>query len=108
MIRDIFLGFIPVHVLYHASHGPVYGLSMIEELGRHGYGISPGTLYPLLHKMQASGYLKREDRLVNGKVRKYYSCTAAGRKALKEAQALVKELADEVLEKRGVRRLPLS
>jgi hypothetical protein len=31
---------------------------MIEELGRHGYRISPGTLYPLLHNLEKKGYLR--------------------------------------------------
>lgn len=42
MFRDFFLGFIKVHILHHAAEEPIYGLGMIEELGRHGYEISPG------------------------------------------------------------------
>ncbi|MBI4757489.1 MAG: helix-turn-helix transcriptional regulator, partial [Chloroflexi bacterium] len=45
MLRDFFLGSIKVHILYHASQGPVYGIEMMEELRRHGYELSPGTLY---------------------------------------------------------------
>ena len=106
MLRDFFLGFVRIHILYHASHGPVYGLSLIEELRRHGYDLSPGTLYPMLHRLEASGYLEREERLVAGKVRKYYAITAAGREALAEARTRMRELTDEVLHERGARRLP--
>jgi hypothetical protein len=44
IVRDVFLGFVRVHLLHHASRAPIYGLRMIEELGRHGYSLSPGTL----------------------------------------------------------------
>ena len=66
MIRDFFLGFIKVHILHHASREPVYGLQLIVELVRHGYNISPGTLYPVLHDLKKSGYLQCEERLVGG------------------------------------------
>ena len=72
MLRDFFLGFIKVHVLHHASKGPLYGVWFLEELSKHGYQLSPGTLYPLLHGLEAEGYLEREERVVEGKVRKYY------------------------------------
>ncbi|MEX2583572.1 MAG: PadR family transcriptional regulator [Gemmatimonadota bacterium] len=106
MFRDLFLGFIRVHVLHHAALEPVYGLAMIEELARHGYDISPGTLYPMLHGMQAEGILEREDRVVGGRVRKYYRATEAGQAALAEVKAKIVELAEEVLEGRGPSRLP--
>lgn len=98
LTRDFFLGFIKVHILHHAAEEPVYGLAMIEELRRHGYVLSPGTLYPVLHGLQAAGYLTREDRNVEGKVRKYYSITEAGAAALTEARAMIRELVNEVLE----------
>jgi DNA-binding PadR family transcriptional regulator len=98
MLRDFFLGFIRIHILHHAAEAPVYGLAMIEELARHGYEISPGTLYPILHGMERAGWLAREDRLVDGRVRKYYRATKAGRKALVEAKAKIHELVNEVLE----------
>jgi DNA-binding PadR family transcriptional regulator len=101
LTRDFFLGFIKIHLLHHAAEEPVYGLAMIEELRRHGYVLSPGTLYPVLHGLEAAGYLSKEDRIVEGKVRKYYSITEPGRQALDEARALIRELVDEVLEERS-------
>ena len=98
LTRDFFLGFIKVHVLHHAAEEPIYGLAMIEELRRHGYAISPGTLYPVLHNLEKAGYLSREDLNVEGKVRKYYTATSAGRAALIEARTMIRELVDEVLE----------
>jgi PadR family transcriptional regulator PadR len=55
--RDIFAGLIRLHVLHHASREPIYGLEMIQELSRHGYRLGPGTLFPLLHGMEAQGLL---------------------------------------------------
>lgn len=96
MIRDLFLGFIRLHILYHASEAPIFGLDMIRELARHGYDLSPGTLYPILRKLKEAGYLEQETRVVGGKQRKYYRATVAGRAALVEARAKVRELVDEV------------
>jgi PadR family transcriptional regulator PadR len=98
MLRDFFLGFIKVHVLHHASKGPLYGVWFLEELAKHGYQLSPGTLYPLLHGLEAEGYLVREERVVEGKVRKYYGITALGERALREARAKIGELVEEISE----------
>lgn len=98
MLRDFFLGFVKVHLLHHASRGPVYGIWFIEELARHGYHLSPGTMYPLLHNLEAAGYLEREDRVVEGKVRKYYSITPLGEEVLAEARTKIQELVQEITE----------
>jgi PadR family transcriptional regulator, regulatory protein PadR len=98
MLRDFFLGFVKVHLLYHASQEPVYGVWFIEELARHGYHLSPGTMYPLLHNLEAAGYLSREDLNVDGKVRKYYSITPLGEAALAEARVKIQELVREVVD----------
>jgi PadR family transcriptional regulator PadR len=110
MLRDFFLGFIKIHILYHAAQEPIYGLAMIAELRRHGYELSPGTLYPTLHGLDQAGYLTREDRLVGGKVRKYYTITDKGRDALADARIKIAELVGEVVEGRGPASLgaPLS
>ncbi|HXF36951.1 MAG TPA: PadR family transcriptional regulator [Actinomycetota bacterium] len=97
MLRDLFLGFVKVHVLHHASREPIYGVWFLEELARHGYHLSPGTLYPLLHELEATGYLTRQERVVEGKVRKYYAITPVGERALAEARRKIKELVDEVI-----------
>ncbi|EKD88149.1 MAG: hypothetical protein ACD_35C00036G0003 [uncultured bacterium] len=96
MIRDIFLGFIRVHLLYHASKEAIFGLDMIRELERHGYQLSPGTLYPILHKLESEGYLTSEKRVFSGKVRKYYRTSDSGNEALKMATIQVVELIREI------------
>ncbi len=106
MIRDFFLGFIKIHILHHAALEPIYGVALIEELGRHGYEVGPGTLYPILHGLEAEGLLKREDRIVAGHRRKYYTATEEGLEALAEAREKIRELVEEVLEGRGPAQLP--
>ena len=96
MLRDILSGFIKIHILYHASQRPVYGLWLIEELARHGYTVSPGTLYPTLHSMEQAGYLTSERHVVEGRQRRYYTLTATGRAALSEARDRLTELMTEV------------
>ena len=105
MLREFFLGFIKVHVLHHASKGPLYGVWFLEELAKHGYQLSPGTLYPLLHGLEADGYLVRDERVVEGKVRKYYGITPLGERALREARAKITELVDEISEDDEPRRV---
>ncbi len=94
--RDLLLGFIKLHILHHASREPIYGLWLIEELARHGYQLSPGTLYPMLHSLEEAGWLASEERVVAGKVRKYYTTTRKGKAALAEAQVKARELLDEI------------
>ncbi len=101
MLRDFFLGFVKIHILYHAMREPLYGVAIIEELRRHGSELSPGTLYPILHSMEQTGYLTRTQQTVGGKVRKYYRITAQGQQALQEAKQKIRELVDEVMEEQG-------
>jgi DNA-binding PadR family transcriptional regulator len=96
--RDLYSGLIRLHVLHHAVRDPIFGLGMVEELARHGYRISPGTLYPLLHGLEKRGYL-RSSEVANGKSRrKVYRATAAGRRALLAAKTKVRDLLREMIE----------
>ncbi|MBU1672175.1 MAG: helix-turn-helix transcriptional regulator [Actinobacteria bacterium] len=100
MEREFFAGFIKIHILYHAVHdGEICGAGIARELATHGYTVSPGTLYPTLHRLERSGYLKVEQRTERGRRRKYYSATAAGMKALAKSRERIKELVEEVLER---------
>lgn len=96
ILRKFFLGFIQIHILHHAKQEPFYGSWMIDELKEHGYDMSPGTLYPLLHSMESKGLLIKEDRTVDGKVRKYYGITPMGDVILNEAKKKASELFKEI------------
>jgi DNA-binding PadR family transcriptional regulator len=96
--RELFFGLIRIHVLVHASHEPIFGQAMMEELSHHGYRIGPGTLYPLLHGLERGGLLKSVLKNVRGHSRRVYQITSAGRKALDKAKAKVDELHHELHE----------
>jgi PadR family transcriptional regulator, regulatory protein PadR len=96
VLRKLFLGFIQIHILHHAKTEPIYGMWMLEELREHGYTMSAGTLYPVLHTMEKEGLLAREDRLVEGKIRKYYTTTSLGAEVLDEARKKAYELFKEI------------
>lgn len=89
-----------LHVLHHADVEPVHGAWMAEELAGHGYKISPGTLYPMLHRMQKGGLLTSRQEVVDGRARRVYEITASGRAALAEERAALAELASEILDHR--------
>lgn len=98
LVREFLRGAVPVHVLHHAAEEEIYGAWMADELAHHGYPISSGTLYPLLHRMETAGYLASSERLVDGRVRRVYVITDAGREALRQLQAVVTEMASEILQ----------
>ncbi|MBK9178735.1 MAG: helix-turn-helix transcriptional regulator [Acidimicrobiales bacterium] len=96
-MKELLRGAIRLHVLHHADEGAVHGAWMAEELAHHGYRISPGTLYPTLHRMEAQGLLRSRQVVVEGRARRVYRITAAGRRELAEGRRVLQELADEVL-----------
>jgi len=96
--QELYSGLIRIHILYHACQSPIFGLGMIEELSRHGYKLSAGTLYPLLHGLEKKGYLRSKAQRSGRRMRRMYRATAAGRKALAQAREKVKELLGELLE----------
>lgn len=96
--RNLYSGLIRLHILHHAAEGPVFGQWMIDELGRHGYRLSAGTLYPILHGMERQGYLRSRQTLKGGRNRRIYRVTPVGRKALVTARTRVQELFGEMFE----------
>ncbi|PFJ17065.1 PadR family transcriptional regulator [Bacillus cereus] len=96
VLRKLFLGFIQIHILHHAKEQPIFGSWMLEELKKHGYSISPGTLYPILHSMEHDELLRKEERNVSGKIRKYYTATEKGNEVLVEARKKAYELFKEI------------
>ncbi len=97
--RDLYSGLIRLHVLHHAvEEGPIFGLGMIEELGRHGYRISPGSLYPLLRGLEKKGYLQSKEERNGKSLRRLYYATKLGQKALEASKNKVRELFHELIE----------
>jgi DNA-binding PadR family transcriptional regulator len=98
LIRELFMGFIRIHILYHASKEPIFGTEFQQKFKEHGYNISYGTLYPIFHKLEKDGYISSKKENVKGKTRKYYTITNAGIVILKEAKIKANELVSELNE----------
>jgi DNA-binding PadR family transcriptional regulator len=94
--RELYRGLIRLHLLHHAGEEPLYGLSMIEELARHGYRLSPGTLYPILHGLEKKGYLRSTEQRLGRTARRMYRITPLGKRALNAAKRKVRELFGEM------------
>ena len=96
--REILLGFWKAHILHHAEEGALHGHWMLTELREHGYHISPGTLYPLLQRMERLGWLKSTANPRGGlRARRDYRLTSAGRKVLDLVREQVRELHRELV-----------
>jgi PadR family transcriptional regulator, regulatory protein PadR len=109
--QDLYSDLVRLHILHHACEGDIFGVGMIEELGRHGYKLSPGTLYPLLHSLEERGLLVSKDKQEGRRYRRFYRATPDGRKALVAAKKMVRELVDELFEpprRMGRRKLAKS
>jgi DNA-binding PadR family transcriptional regulator len=97
-MREFLRGAVDLHILHHASEEEIHGAWMSKELAGHGYEISPGTLYPSLHRLEAEGLLTSRRVVEEGHARRVYKITPEGRKALKRMRRALRELADEVLD----------
>jgi DNA-binding PadR family transcriptional regulator len=98
VLDDLRRGAVRLHILHHAAQGEIHGAWMADELARHGHRISPGTLYPALHRMEEAGLLTSTRSVVDGKMRRLYRATAKGRRELTAARRVLAELVDEVLD----------
>jgi PadR family transcriptional regulator PadR len=96
--QELLSGLIRIHILYHACREPIFGLGMIEELQHHGYKMSAGTLYPMLHGLESRGLLRSEKVCLGGRIRRVYKATASGQEALAKAKEKVKLLLGELVE----------
>lgn len=96
-MRELTRAAVRLHILHHATEEDIHGAWMSEELSNHGYSISPGTLYPTLHRMEEQGLLASRQEVVDGRPRRIYRATAHGVEALAEGRAALAELATEIL-----------
>ena len=73
-------GFLPFFVLHALSAGPSYGYAISAELAHSGIGgVKGGTLYPLLSRQEAAGFVSTEWKPgAGGPGRKYFALTLAG------------------------------
>ncbi len=99
--QDLLVGFVRLHILHHAAEGELYGQWMIDELAHHGYRMSAGTLYPMLHGMERKGYLTSRRKRSGRTFRRFYRATPLGRRALAVVRVRLNELFDEVGKRPG-------
>ena len=104
--RELLSGFVRLHILLHAVDAPIYGQWMMEELAHHGYRLSAGTLYPMLHGMEKKGYLVSHEERHGRAVRKLYRATELGQEALEVARGKARELFGELVDGHGRERRP--
>ncbi|MGN6818315.1 MAG: PadR family transcriptional regulator [Sphingomonas sp.] len=102
--RELLSGFVRLHILLHAADAPVYGAWIIEELAHHGYRLSAGTLYPMLHALENKGYLISEEERHGRSVRRLYRATDLGREGLRVAERQARELFGELVDGHGRER----
>lgn len=99
MHREILLAFWKVHILHHASCHPIYGQWMLKELRHHDFDLSPGTLYPLLERMAAEGWLRAMEPVGRARnARREYVLTAKGKRELAALRRSVEELHREIMD----------
>jgi DNA-binding PadR family transcriptional regulator len=94
--RDVSLALARVHILHQAAEEKVFGVGLMKELARHGFKLGPGTLYPLLHRLESDGLLTSETVSVNSKSRKYYLISRKGRLALTRIRLKLEALASRI------------
>jgi PadR family transcriptional regulator, regulatory protein PadR len=94
---DLLTGFVRLHILYHAAEHEIYGQWMVDELARHGYRLSPGTLSPMLHAMENKGYLISPVQREGRTARKLHKATKTGRQGLALAKIKVREFTGEAM-----------
>ncbi|WP_211236154.1 PadR family transcriptional regulator [Parvibacter caecicola] len=89
-------GFLDACVLAAMAQGESYGYQIIKDVPA-SIGISESTLYPLLKRLESRKLIKVRKAEYNGRLRKYYSLTEAGRAFLAEFANDKREI-DEVFD----------
>ena len=82
---DLLRGSLDLMVLSLLSGGSTYGYELqqkLREASRDLVQVQAGTLYPLLHRLEADGLIRSKWDSGEGRKRKWYELTAAGRKRL--------------------------
>ena len=94
--REILLSLWRIHILHHAAKTPIVGQWMLKELQQHGYEVSPGTLYPMLHRMEKLGWLESHCESENNpKARRFFVATELGKNVIALATEQLSELQHE-------------
>ena len=85
MDSRLLTGAVEMLILEVISGGPSYGYQIVQEVAGRSKGyfeLKEGSLYPALHRLERQKILTSFWEQADGRRRKYYKLTAAGRKAL--------------------------
>ncbi|WP_424184069.1 PadR family transcriptional regulator [Actinokineospora sp. G85] len=96
VVKDFRNGALRLRVLHLAGSGEPHGAVLSAHLAASGHQVSPGTLYPLLHRLQEAGLLKSRSEVVDGRRVRRYRSTKRGRRALADCRAVLAALSDDV------------
>lgn len=97
--REVVLGLLKIHILHHACCEGVVGNQILLELRSHGYEVSPGTLYPMLHRMKRAGWLALASSTPGAHGSRRYEITPRGQEQLETFRHAVRELHREIAER---------
>ena len=105
---ELMRGSLDLMVLSALSDGPLYGYLIQQRLrdrSRERVEIQAGTLYPILHRLEASKFVRSRWDDSTGRRRKWYELTAAGRRRL---AVRVREWQDYVACLKEILNVPLD
>ena len=94
--RELMRGSGPLAVLQLLSRREMYGYELVEALARESDGVlamGQSTLYPLLYNLEAKGLISSRTEEEDGRTRRYYALTKAGRKELTAQRSRWRSLA---------------
>lgn len=78
LMQELRRGTITIGVLSQLSE-PQYGYSLVTMLGENGLHVEPGTLYPLLRRLEKQGLLESKWDTNEARPRKYYLLSKTGK-----------------------------
>ncbi len=84
-------GLLEVCVLVALKREESYGYKILGDISPY-IEISESTLYPILKRLEATGCLTTRSKEYNGRLRKYYMITEAGKRKIRESIADLDEL----------------
>ena len=84
-------GLLEACVLVSLKKEESYGYKIISDISPY-IEISESTLYPILKRLEASGCLTTRTKEYNGRLRKYYMITEAGKRKIRESIGDLEEL----------------
>jgi PadR family transcriptional regulator PadR len=97
---DLVQGTLDLLILKTVALEPMHGLGIaqrIRQVSREVLQVNPGALYPALHRLEQSGWIKAKwAESENNRRAKYYALTRAGRKYLEHEEANWKRLSGAI------------